>query len=166
MSQQHHPQQRFAAIVLYDDPECAGAAEAFSTLANKLPSAPNPEAVAIEVFLVPANANNLAATSNSLAGSTSGNNNNVHADVLLDALRGLVNYRPSELCVIGLLKDSNASVPTQKIREVCNDTRPAITECHIATHLANFGDVGLVVRNLVRKFHEAASRGIPAATKQ
>lgn len=152
----------FAAVVVYDDPECAAAAEAFADLSKRLPSAP--ENVTTEVFLVPAannnsNNSNTGSSSSSAANSSSTTGPPSHGDALLDALRGLVNYRPTELVVIGLLKDSNASVACQRIREICNETRPPITECHLATHLANFGDVGLVVRNLVRRFHEAASKG-------
>ena len=57
--------------------------------------------------------------------------------------------RPSELVVIGLLKDAQAAAASQRIRDICNETKPPITECHIATHLAFFGDVGLAFGGLV-----------------
>ena len=131
----------YAAIVVYDDPECAGAAEAFSVLAKRMPNAPAASQSA-EVVLVPAG----------------GAYSKTHGDALLDALRGLVHLRPQDIVVIALLKDANASVACQRVREICAETKPPIAECHIATHLANFGDVGLVVRNLVRRFHEAISK--------
>ena len=157
----------FAAIVIYDDPDCSGAAGAFSDLARRLPSLPPPEQINTEVFLVPASATRATSSSTALESNTTSNNinnnnnNNFYGDALLESLRGLVNYRPNEIVVIGLLKDaSSASSACQKIREICNETRPAITECHLATHLANYSDVGLVVRNLVRRFHDAASRAV------
>ena len=127
----------FAAVVVFDDPECGGAAEAFAVLSKSLPSMPSNGAGA-EVVMVP------AGTAKS------------HGDALLDALRGLVNFRASELVVFAFLKDAQASAACSRIREICADAK--IAECHVATHLASFGDVGLVVRNLVRRFHEVMSR--------
>ncbi len=154
------PSRSFAAVVIFDDPECADAAAAFAALNLQLPSAPPADQVTTEVFLVPASS---AKLNSSLAASSSGTNNNAaspsaHGEALVDALRGLVNYRPSELVVVGLLKDANASAASQRIREICADSRPPIAECHIATHLGNYNDMSLVVRNLVRRFHDAASR--------
>ncbi len=129
--------QQFAAIVVYDDPECAGAARYFADRSEQQLAALQRPGGKPHTEIVLAAAN--AATS--------------HGDALVEALRTLVNFRTSDITVVALLKDAQAATACQRIREVCGETRPPIAECHIATHLANFKDVRLVVDNLVRRFH-------------
>jgi hypothetical protein len=128
---------QFAAIVIFDDPECSGAARYFADRSEQMLSAQGAARPSTEIVLAGAN----AATS--------------HGDALVEALRQLVNFRTSDITVVALLKDAQAAAACQRIRELCAETRPPITECHIATHLASFRDMRLVIDNLVRRFHAA-----------
>ena len=120
---------RFVTILLsFDDPECGGAADALvSHIERDIP--PQLATLSVKPISVLASAS--------------------HRDALYHTLQDLFNVRPRDLFVISLLKDSDPD-EFRKIKELCATAKSSPLEHRVVTHLGNYTDVGLVIRNLVR----------------
>ncbi|ORC91735.1 uncharacterized protein TM35_000053310 [Trypanosoma theileri] len=117
-------------LLTYDDPECGGAADALvehlqrdsAALLDRCQLSVKPIAIL---------------------------HNASHRDALYRTLQDLFQVKPQDIYVISFLKDNNPE-EYRKIRELCNGVKPSRLKHQVLTHLANYSDVGLIIRNLVR----------------
>ena len=115
---------QLAIVISFDDPECGGAAEA---LTQQLQAALD----GVTVKHVPV-----------AAGGS-------HRDGVYAALQSLYAVRHDGIFVIACVKDSSPQ-DFCKVREMCAGAKPRIDNVHVLTHLSNYSDVGLTLRNMVR----------------
>ncbi|EPY31473.1 hypothetical protein STCU_03438 [Strigomonas culicis] len=117
-------------LLTYDDPECGGAADALvehmQRDAAELESQCQLTVKPIQV----------------LQGSS-------HRDALYGTLQELFQVKPENIYVISFLK-GNQPEEYRKVTELCRGVKPHALQCQVLTHLANYNDVGLIIRNLVR----------------
>lgn len=117
-------------LLTYDDPECGGAADALVEHLER-------DAAALEghcqLSVKPIQVNP----------------NGSHRDALYGSLQDLFQVKPQDIYVLAFLKGDEAE-EYRKIRELCSSVKPVAIQCQILTHLANYSDVGLIIRNLVR----------------
>lgn len=116
-------------IVTYDDPECGGAADAIVEHLNRDAAALQSQC---QLSVKPLQVLNGA-----------------HRDTLYGALQDLFQVKPQDIFVITFLKGDQPE-EYRKVRELCNGVKPNPLHCQVLTHLMNYGDVGLIIRNLVR----------------
>nr|CAJ2475804.1 unnamed protein product [Leishmania braziliensis] len=136
-------------LLTYDDPECGGAADALVEHLER--DASVVEHCQLSVKPIPVLQN----------GS--------HRDALYGSLQDLFQMKPQDIYAITFLKGCQ-SEEYRKINELCNSVRPNPVQCQVLTHLANYNDVGLIIRNLVRLVldemtKEKASRGSAELSK-
>eukprot|EP00796_Vickermania_ingenoplastis_P008667 gene8667-6093_t len=125
------PPRTLTVLLTYDDPECGGAADAFVDQLEKEVTIWK-ETHRSRVCSVPIHA---------FPVSEGGEQ---HDDVLRHSLQAL----PSKVIVFSFLK-GHAPQEYMAVQDVCRNTATVLA-FHILTHLANFEDVGLVLRNLIR----------------
>lgn len=122
-----------STIITYDDPECGGAADALvdylqrdaATLSQSMPGVASLSVRALPV--------------------TPGSS---HRDLLFRAFQDLFNVRSEDVFVVSLIKNHNPE-EYRKIKELCSS--PRSSNHQIITHVSNYDDVGLLIRNLVRR---------------
>ncbi|KAG5475635.1 hypothetical protein LSCM4_04217 [Leishmania orientalis] len=117
-------------LLTYDDPECGGAADALVEHLER-------DAAAVEGHC------QLSVKPIQVLQSGS------HRDALYGSLQDLFQMKPQDIFVITFLKGSQPE-EYRKVTELCNSVRPTAVQCQVLTHLANYNDVGLIIRNLVR----------------
>ncbi|AYU80027.1 hypothetical protein conserved [Leishmania donovani] len=117
-------------LLTYDDPECGGAADALVEHLER-------DAVAVEGHC------QLSVKPIQVL------QNGSHRDALYGSLQDLFQMKPQDIYVIAFLKGSQPE-EYRKVNELCNSVRPNPVKCQVLTHLANYNDVGLIIRNLVR----------------
>ncbi|KAG8340496.1 hypothetical protein ERJ75_000320400 [Trypanosoma vivax] len=125
-------------LVTYDEPECGGAADALVEHLQRDCAA-------------------LAARCQLSVRPISILQNASHRDALYRTLQDLIQVKPQDIYVIGFLKDNNPE-EYRKVRELCNGVKPRRIKHQVLTHLANYNDVGLIIRNLVRLVLDEMSR--------
>lgn len=130
-------------ILTYDDPECGGAADALVDHLQR-------DAAALQSHC------QLSVKPIQVV------QNGSHRDTLYGVLQDLFQVKPQDIYVITFLK-SNQPEEYRKIRDLCSSVKPHALQCQVLTHLANYNDVGLILRNLVRLVLDEMSRGIPAS---
>ncbi|CBH17109.1 uncharacterized protein TEOVI_000451200 [Trypanosoma equiperdum] len=127
-------------LLTYDEPECGGAADALvvhlqrdcAALADRCQLSARPISIL---------------------------QNSSHRDALYRTLQDLIQVKPQDIYAISFLKDNNPD-EYRKIRELCNGVKPRRIKHQILTHLANYNDVGLIIRNLVRLVLDEMSRDV------
>ncbi|KAK7195286.1 hypothetical protein NESM_000454400 [Novymonas esmeraldas] len=126
-------------LLTYDDPECGGAADALvdhlerdtAVLEGHCQLSVKP----IQVL-----------------------QNGAHRDALYGSLQDLFQVKPQDIYVISFLKDCQPE-EYRKVNELCSSVRPTPVQCQVLTHLANYNDVGLIIRNLVRLVMDEMTKG-------
>ncbi|KAG5475376.1 hypothetical protein LSCM1_03489 [Leishmania martiniquensis] len=135
-------------LLTYDDPECGGAADALVEHLER-------DAAAAEGHC------QLSVKPIQVLQSGS------HRDALYGSLQDLFQMKPQDIFVITFLKGSQPE-EYRKVTELCSSVRPTAVQCQVLTHLANYSDVGLIIRNLVRlvldEMAKDASRSSAGAT--
>lgn len=125
--------QAFTVLITYDEPSCAGAAEALR------PQLQQREAdLRTEVRCV------------SQAVSDGG----THREAVYAGLQQLFHVKHERLFVVCLMRD-DAAQDYRRVREVCAATKPAINNVLALTSLESYSDVSLVLRNVVRRVSAA-----------
>lgn len=130
-------------VLTYDDPECGGAADA---LVDHLQRDAAPLQSHCQLSVKP------------IQVLQSGS----HRDTLYCVLQDLFQVKPQDIYVITFLK-GNQPEEYRKIRELCSSVKPHALQCQVLTHLANYSDVGLIIRNLVRLVLDEMSRETPSS---
>lgn len=72
-----------------------------------------------------------------------------HREFLFRTFQDLYNVPHENLYVISLLRTANHE-EYMKVNELCTKSTPPIA-CQVVSHVGGFNDVGLLVRNLVRR---------------
>lgn len=127
-------------LLTYDDPECGGAADAFVEHVQR-------DAAMLE--------SRCQLSVKPLQVVTNGS----HRDALYGALQDVFQVKPSDIYVISFLKSAQFE-EYRKVRELCIGVKPVPLKCQVLTHLSNYTDVGLIIRNLVRLVIEEMSRNV------
>ncbi|KAL7707001.1 hypothetical protein N2W54_001300 [Lotmaria passim] len=133
-------------LLTYDDPECGGAADALVEHLERDAAALEGQCqLSVKPIQVLQNGS--------------------HRDALYGSLQDLFQIKPQDIYVISFLK-GNQPEEYRKVNELCSSVRPNPVQCQVLTHLANYNDVGLIIRNLVRLVldemtREDASRNNP-----
>lgn len=125
-------------LLTYDDPECGGAADA---LVDHLERDAAPLDHVCGLSIKP------------IAVAQNGS----HRDTLYGTLQDLFQVQPEDIYVISFLKGDQPD-EYKKIRELCNGVKPHALKSQVLTHLANYNDVGLIIRNLVRLLLDEMSK--------
>lgn len=117
-------------LLTYDDPECGGAADALVEHLERDAAAVEGQCqLSVKPIQVLQNGS--------------------HRDALYGSLQDLFQIKPQDIYVITFLK-GNQPEEYRKVNELCGSVRPNAVKCQVLTHLANYTDVGLTIRNLVR----------------
>ncbi|KAG5501493.1 hypothetical protein JKF63_03322 [Porcisia hertigi] len=117
-------------LLTYDDPECGGAADALvEHLERDAASVEGQCQLSVKPIQIVQNGS--------------------HRDALYGSLQDLFRMKPHNIYVITFLKGCQAE-EYRKVNELCSSVRPNAVRCQVLTHLANYTDVGLIIRNLVR----------------
>lgn len=133
--------RRHVVLLTFDEPECGHAADVLGDMILK------------EVKMLAERVNVPALTVQPVP-VTHGLS---HRDLLHRALQEINGAKQQDCFVISLLKGGN-SVEYHNIKELCNHTRPRLAH-QVVTHLSGFNDVGLVLRNLVRRVTQVIVEG-------
>lgn len=132
--------RKLYVLLSYDDPDCGGAADALIDQLQK-----DAETVRTPNRLV----------LNSIQVLQDG----CHRDTLCGAVQNLCDVSPHDMYVISLLK-GDQSQEYRSIRDLCSSVKSTPLSCQVITHVANYNDVGLIIRNLVRQImHELTQSG-------
>jgi hypothetical protein len=124
-------------ILTYDDPECGNAAEALRQQLLR-EAAENP-ALNGATFAV----NPLPIAGGEGAAAT-------HRDAVQHQLQQRFSLDHAAVAVVALMKGGNAE-DFRRTRDVCQQARPPVGAHFVLTHLGNYSDVGLMLRNVVRR---------------
>jgi hypothetical protein len=155
---QQHTVMPVTALVVFDSPDCGGAAAAFEKIARStLATNAAATAAATQQQAPDASSSSAVPTTTPSAAPAcdfhfvpvaSGAS---HDDALLDALRRAAHVQPSDFFIVAFLKGADPAAAFRKIRAVARTTRPSIADVFVAPQLQAFQDPGLVVRNLSRR---------------
>ncbi|PBJ73584.1 hypothetical protein TcG_06173 [Trypanosoma cruzi] len=125
-------------LLTYDDPECGGAADALAEHLQR--------DCAVMMDRCQLTVKPIAILHNAS-----------HRDALYRTLQDLFQVKPQDIYVITFLKENNFE-EYRKVRELCNGVKPCCIKHQLLTHVANYSDVGLIIRNLVRLVLEEMRR--------
>ena len=137
-------------LVSYDDPECGGAADALIDHLHR-----DVGQLAGSSTVDPSGGGPLNVKPLSVAHGAS------HRDALYRTLQDLFNVKAQDVLVVTLLK-GNQPDEYRRVKELCCGVKTKPLEHRIITHLGNYSDVGLVIRNLVRTVADILVRDRPA----
>ena len=129
-------------IITYDDPDCGGA---FDALVDHL-QRDFDVMLQRSVTSDPSLHLSIKPVSVALGGG--------HRDALYKVLQDLFSVPRESVYVLSMLK-GNAAEEYRKVKDLVQNMTPPL-EHHVVTHLSNYQDVGLVIRNLVRRVVEFA----------